>query len=347
MVCFGWSSSSTAKPCSRRADDRLSPHRDREDRRAEEVAAGDSARRAHGLSERAVQQHGVLPVGGDAARARGAGAGAIDSRPHRRAPADQQPSRLARHPRHGGRRRVGDAVLLPGARAAAEHQRDARRLPDVPELHARRRAPRRSAARVPRRGAGVPRSLSAEARRIRGPADPERDLSQAHPRRRHDLEGRRGGARPRRPDCPGGRRRLRRPQGVSVSRLRDVRVRRADADQRRRLRALPGPGRRDARKRQDLPSGARAHFADGRLGRRRSAHHAAAEGPRLYRDGSAHSALPDLLAGIYRAGRRSLRAGRRTARRAWVLHRRRTAPIGRGASNHAPRRFSPARRSRR
>ena len=46
---------------------------------------------------------------------------------------------------------LGDALLLPRARAAAEHQRDAGRLPHVPELHARRRPARRSAARVPRR----------------------------------------------------------------------------------------------------------------------------------------------------------------------------------------------------
>ncbi len=38
--------------------------------------------------------------------------------------------------------------LLPGAGAAAEHQRDAGRLPDVPELHARWRSARGSAARL-------------------------------------------------------------------------------------------------------------------------------------------------------------------------------------------------------
>ena len=94
----------------------------------------------------------------------------------RRAAAHQQPSGLARHARHGSRRRVGDALLLPRARAAAEHQRDARRLPPVPELHARRRPARGSAARLPRRGPGVPRSVSGEARRVRGSADEERDL---------------------------------------------------------------------------------------------------------------------------------------------------------------------------
>ena len=39
------------------------------------------------------------------------------------------------------------------------------------------------------------------------------------------------------------------------------------------------------------------------------------------RDGSAHSALPDLFAGLHGAGRRVLRAGRGAARRARLLHR--------------------------
>ncbi len=111
------------------ADHRLPAHRHREDRRAEEVAAGDPARRADGLPERAVQQHGVLPVGREAARPRDARARARHPRADRGAAAHQQPPRLARHARHGSRRRVGDALLLPRARAAAEHQRDARRLP--------------------------------------------------------------------------------------------------------------------------------------------------------------------------------------------------------------------------
>ena len=90
----------------------------------------------------------------------------------------------------------------------------------------------------------------------------------------------------------------------------------------RRLRALPGARRRDAREREDLPAGARAHHAD-----RASA---ACDDPRivpppkdrgLHRDGSADSALPDLLAGLHRAGRRGLRAGRRAARRARLLRR--------------------------
>src|SRR5207244_2963925 len=92
-------------------------------------------------------------------------------------------------------------------------------------------------------------------------------------------------------------------------------------DRRRRLRAVPGQGRRDARELEDLPSGARAHHADRRVCDRRPAHHAAAQGSRLQRNGSAHSALPDLFAGIHRAARRSLRAGRRTARRAGLLRR--------------------------
>ena len=164
------------------ADDRLPAHRHREDHRAEEVAAGHPARRADGLPERAVQQHGVLHVGRAAARPRDPRARARHPRAHRRAAAHQQPSGLARHARHGSRRRVGDALLLPRARAAAEHQRDARRLPPVPELHARRRPARGSAARLPRGGARVSRSLPPEARRVRRPADEERDLPAARRR---------------------------------------------------------------------------------------------------------------------------------------------------------------------
>ena len=73
-------------------------------------------------------------------------------RADRRAAAHHQPSRLARHARPRDRRRLGDDVLLPRARAAAQHQRDARRLPDVPELPAHRRPARGPAARLPRGG---------------------------------------------------------------------------------------------------------------------------------------------------------------------------------------------------
>ena len=149
-------------------------------------------------------------------------------RADRRAAAHQQPSGLARHARHGSRRRVGDALLLPRARAAAQHQRDARRLPPVPELHARRRPARGSAARLSRRGPRVSRSPAGEARRVRGSADEERDLPEAHAGRRRHLERRCGRVRPGRADRARGRRRLRRAQVLPVSRLRDVRLQRAD-----------------------------------------------------------------------------------------------------------------------
>ena len=58
-----------------------------------------------------------------------------------------------------------------------------------------------------------------------------------------------------------------------------------------------------------------------RLRDRRPAHRPAAEGQGLHRDGSADSALPDPLAGLHRAGRRGIRAGRGPARRARRLHR--------------------------
>ena len=70
---------------------------------------------------------------------------------------------------------------------------------------------------------------------------------------------------------------------------------------------------------------------DRRLGLRRHARRAAAQGQGLLRDGGADSALPDLLAGVHRAGRRRLRADRRPARRARRATSCRTAPTGRGA----------------
>ena len=51
-------------------------------------------------------------------------------------------------------------------------------------------------------------------------------------------------------------------------RLRDLRLRRADRDRGRRLRAVPRPHAGDARERQDLQAGDRAHHADRRLGLR-------------------------------------------------------------------------------
>ncbi len=66
-----------------------------------------------------------------------------------------------------------------------------------------------------------------------------------------------------------------------------------------------------------------ADFTDRRVRDRRPADHAAAEGSRLHRDGGAHPALPRLLAGLHRAGGRGVCAGRRAARRAWLLRGRR------------------------
>ncbi len=80
---------------------------------------------------------------------------------------------------------------------------------------------------------------------------------------------------------------------------------------------------------------------------RRLPHRAAAEGSGLHGDGSADSALPDLLAGLQRAEGRVLRAGRRPARRARVLHRvGRHQPAG-ARQVRARRRSMRARRCRR
>ena len=88
------------------------------------------------------------------------------------------------------RRRLGDDVLLPRARAAAQHQRDARRLPHVPELHADRRAARGPADRLPRRGHDLSQQVSEQAEGVRRPADQEPDLAEAHQGRRRAEPGR-------------------------------------------------------------------------------------------------------------------------------------------------------------
>ena len=175
----------------RRHHHRVPAHRHREDGGTEEVAAGDPARRAHGLPRRAVQQPGVLPLGGEAARRRRAGAREGHPRAHRRAAAHRQPPGVARHARPRDRRRLGDDVLLPRARAAAQHQRDARRLPHVPELPADRRAARGPADRLPRRGHDLSRQVSEQAGGVRRSPDQEPDLAEAHQgRRRAEPAGR-------------------------------------------------------------------------------------------------------------------------------------------------------------
>ena len=156
---------------------------------------------------------------------------------------------------------LGDALLLPRARAAAQHQRDARRLPAVSELHADRRPSRRPAARLSRRRPRLPRSAAGEARRIRGSPLEEPDLPEAHPGRRHHVEGRHGGVRAGRADRQGRRRGLRRAEVLSLPRLRHLHLQRAGPDAGRRLFAVPGADRRDAREPEDLRAGARADHA--------------------------------------------------------------------------------------
>ena len=92
------------------------------------------------------------------------------------------------------------------------------------------------------------------------------------------------------------------------------------ADRGRRLRALPGADRRDAREREDLPAGARAdHAAPAPF---------AIDDPRItpppkdrvYTEMEALiQHFLDLLAGLHGAGRRGVRAGRGPARRAGLF----------------------------
>ena len=215
---------------------------------------------------------------------------------------------------------TGDALRVPRARDHDEPERDAGRVPLLPELHPGRRPARGHPARL--QGSGDARSSIG----FPGKLDEyetlhhqEPDLARPHPRRRHHHAGRLQRLGAVRADRPRRRRRLRRAPRLPLLGLRDLQVRRHRRQQRRRLRPLHHARRRDARERQDLPPGARAHRAGGRLAGGRPQDRAAAQGRGLHRDGSADSALPDLLAGLQRAGRRRLRAGRRAARRARLL----------------------------
>ena len=97
----------------------------------------------------------------------------IDPHAPRRAAAHQQPPGVARHARHGSRRRVGDALLLPRARAAAQHQRDCSPASGC----FRATCASAACARICRAASTTPFArfsiASREAGRIRGSADEE------------------------------------------------------------------------------------------------------------------------------------------------------------------------------
>ena len=143
-----------------------------------------------------------------------------------------------------------------------------------------------------------------------------------------DLAGRLLPVGPVRADCPGRRRRLRRPPRVPVHAATrptsSTSSARSNGDVYDRYLTRVAEMRESV---QDLPPGARAHRPGRRLPGGRSQGGAAAQGRGLHRDGSADSALPDLLAGLQRPGRRRLRAGGGAARRARLL---------RGFGRHQP-----------
>ena len=248
-----------------RADDRLPAHRHREDRRAEEVAAGDPARRADGLPERAVQQPGVLPVGREAARRRDAASACATS-----ACCIAELQRINSHlvwlGTHGMEVGAVSVMLycfrerelllninemLAGFRLFPSYMRVGGLREDLP------RGFHDAVTRVPR-SRSRPKLDEYEDLLTQ-----ERDLPEADAGRRRDLEGGRDRLRPGRADRARRRRRLRRPQVLSrISATRPTTSTVPTADRRRRLRALPGARRRDAREREDLPAGARADHAD-------------------------------------------------------------------------------------
>ena len=186
-----------------------------------------------------------------------------------------------------------------------------------------------------------------EARRVRRPADEEPDLAEAHAGRRRHHEAGHDELRPGRPD------------GARLPACRTTCARRSRTSATRPTTSTCRPARRAtsttaiwcaiAEMRQSTKhraAGARAHHAARRLRHPGLPHRAAAEGQGLHRDGSADSALPDLLAGLHRAGRRGLRAGRGAARRARLQHRVGRHRTGRTGSSCARRRSTPARRCR-
>ena len=306
--------------------DRLPAHRHREDRRAEEVAAGDPARRAHGLPRRAVQQPRVLPrrsrsCSASTSRCRSASATI------RVLIAELQ--RISSHLVWFGTHAMEIGAITGLLYAFREReqldepQRAARRLPLLPELHPRRRPARGHPARL--QGSGQARSS------IGSPASSTntKTLITKNPiwldrTRGVGVISLRGLLQvgPVRPDRARRRRRLRRAPRLPVSSATTPTSSTSSA---------PSNGdvydrylTRVAEMRESVKICNQALERIDPVGawaRQRQAHRAAAEGSGLHGDGSADSALPDLFAGLHGAGRRGLRAGRRAARRARLLRR--------------------------
>ena len=248
----------------------------------------------------------------------------------------QQPPGLARHARHGSRRRVGDACT---ASASASCCSTSTRCSPASGCF-RATCASAACARICRAGSTT-RSRAFLDRFVRRSSTTyedlltqERDLHRSG--RRASAGSRRTMAVALRPASARSARaagvELRRAQSVSLSRLRDLRLRqcrpRPSGDVYARYLVRVAEMRESVeicRQALDrIPPTGRATRSTIRGSRRR---------PRIAsnRDGSADSALPDLLAGIHGAGRRGLRAGRRAARRAGLLRSCRTAPTGRGA----------------
>ena len=164
-------------------DRRLPAHRDREEHRVPDVAAGRDVRDARRLPLAVLQRGRVLPRGREAARDRGPAAGpgvaraVLRDEPHRVAPG------LARHLGAGARRRQRDALRVPRARADPRHLRGRHRSADEPRVRADRRRRDGSARRRPRPDRRLPPDDAGPDRRVRVPAHPEPDLDPAQPRR--------------------------------------------------------------------------------------------------------------------------------------------------------------------
>ena len=168
-----------------RADDRLRPHRHREDRRGQGVLEGHPGRRADGLPRVLLQRDGVLRRGRDAARARGPAARPVPARAAPGAQPDHVPPGVARHQRARPRRDLDVLVLLPRPRADPRPVRDVDRPAHAHALHPGRRRDRGHPGRLRRaRCASSPSRCPTRVDQYLGAAGEERDRAAAPARRR-------------------------------------------------------------------------------------------------------------------------------------------------------------------
>ena len=168
------------------------------------------------------------------------------------------PPGVARHHRHRSGRVHPVPLVVPGAGADLQPPGDVDRRPAHHQHDPGRRPHGRRARRLRRGSPRVHPHLPRDPARGGHHVHPQRDLDRPDAGRRRAHGGGGDQLLALRPDAPGERRGLRRPQGPPLPRLRDLRFRRADRRARRRLRSLPGAARGDVAVQPDSGAGARS-----------------------------------------------------------------------------------------